>query len=91
MVEWFKRSWANLLILVGLALGAAAVFFQRRRESSSVSPPPAIPPPPDTPPVALPPVNPTPATTYLDTKTQPVDVTKNGVSGVIAGINERHK
>lgn len=84
MLDWFKRSWANLLILLGLALGAVAVFFTRRREL------PTIPPPPVTPPVDIPVVNTAPATTYLDTKAQPVDVTKNGVSGLVNSINARH-
>lgn len=89
MVEWFKRSWANLLILLGLALGAVAVFFTRRRELPTI-PPPA----PVLPPVDIPDVNTAPATTYLDTKAQPVDVTKNGTSGphaLVTNINARHK
>lgn len=86
MVEWFKRSWANLLILLGVALGAVAVFFTRRRELPTI-PPPA----PETPPVEIPPVDTAPATTYFDAKAQPVDVTKNGVNAVITHLNARHK
>lgn len=85
MAEWFKRSWAQLLVLLGVALGALAVFFTRKRDV------PSIPPPPATPPVEIPPVNTAPATTYVDTKAQPVDVTKNGVKDVIVHLNARHK
>lgn len=86
MVDLLKRSWANLLILLGLVLGAVAVFFTRRRELPTI-PPPA----PVLPPVDIPDVNTAPATTYVETKVQPVDVTKNGVSAVVTNINARHK
>lgn len=86
MVDLLKRSWANLLILLGLVLGAVAVFFTRRRELPTI-PPPA----PVLPPVDIPDVNTAPATTYVETKVQPVDVTKNGVSAVVTSINARHK
>jgi hypothetical protein len=84
-MDFLKRSWAQLLILLGVAAGALAVFFTRKREL-----PPIPPPAPELPPVDIPDVNTAPATTYLDTKAQPVDVTKNGVSAVITRINERH-
>jgi hypothetical protein len=87
MLDWFKRSWANLLILLGLILGSVVVFFTRRRELPTIPPPPA----PEPPPVDIPDVNIAPATTYLDTKAQPVDVAKNGVSHVVNSINARHK
>ena len=90
MAEWFKRSWANLLILLGVAAGALAVFFTRKRELPPVPPPPA----PVLPPVDIPEVDTAPATTYVETKAQPVDVTKNGTSGphaLVTNINARHK
>ncbi len=89
MSEWFKRSWAQLLVVLGVTLGALAVFFTRKREAPT-TPPPA----PVLPPVDLPAVNTAPAADYEDAKVQPVDVTKNGTSGphaLLAKINLRHR
>lgn len=89
MSEWFKRSWAQLLVVLGVTLGALAVFFTRKREVPT-TPPPA----PVLPPVDIPEVDTAPVTTYIDAKVQPVDVTKNGTSGphaLITKINLRHR
>lgn len=41
MADWFKRSWAQLLVLFGVAAGALAVFFTGKREVPTVIPPPS--------------------------------------------------
>lgn len=84
MLDWFKRSWTQLLILLGLSIGSLIVWVNRRR--LPVAPPPA----PEVPPVEVPIVHIHPSDDYADRKSAPVDVSKNGTAQVIAAINVRH-
>lgn len=87
MTEWLKRSWAHLLLLLGVALAALAALFKARKGI----PVPEVPPPPVTPSVPLPQVDSTPSVTYTAGKVEPVNVTQNGVGSVIDNINKRHE
>lgn len=84
MLDWFKRSWTQLLILLGLSIGSLVVWLNRRRL------PAAAPPAPEVPPVEVPIVHIHPSDDYADRKSTPVDVSKNGTAQVIAAINIRH-
>lgn len=84
MLDWFKRSWTQLLILLGLSIGSLIVWANRRRLPAA--PPPA----PEVPPVEVPIVHIHPSDDYADRKSAPVDVSKNGTAQVIAAINVRH-
>jgi len=84
MLDWFKRSWTQLLILLSVALGSLIVWANRRR--LPLAPPPA----PEVPPVEVPIVSIDPSDDYADRKSAPVDVSKNGTTQVIAAINIRH-
>lgn len=84
MLDWFKRSWTQLFILLGLSLGSLIVWANRRRL------PPVPPPAPEVPPVEVPIVSIDPSDAYADRKFTPVDVSKNGTTQVIAAINIRH-
>jgi hypothetical protein len=84
MLDWFKRSWTQLLILLGLSIGSLVMWLNRRRL------PAASPPAPEVPPVEVPIVHIHPSDDYADRKSAPVDVSKNGTAQVIAAINVRH-
>ena len=83
MLDWFKRSWTQLLILLGLSIGSLVMWLNRRRL-------PAAPPAPEVPPVEVPIVHIHPSDDYADRKSAPVDVSNNGTTQVIAAINVRH-
>lgn len=84
MLDWFKRSWTQLLILLGLSIGSLVMWLNRRRL------PVAAPPAPEVPPVEVPIVHIHPSDDYADRKSAPVDVSKNGTAQVIDAINVRH-
>ena len=85
MLDWVKRSWTQLLILLGLSIGSLIVWANRRRLPAE-PPPPA----PEVPPVEVPIVHIHPSDDYADRKSAPVAVSKNGTAQVIAAINVRH-